>query len=298
MLLCPSCGHRYPIKRSVPRFVSGENYAKGFGLQWTLHARTQFDSQSGSRISETRFFEETKWPRDLEGELILEIGSGAGRFTEQAASTGATVVSLEFSNAVDANFASNGHLDNVLIVQGDVYEMPVRDEQFERILCFGVLQHTPNVMGAFRALRRPLKVGGSLVVDVYEKPKGFRRLSATRYFVRAVTRRIPPALLYRMVRSYVTISWPLARLLTRIPKLGKKINWLLLIADYQGVYDLPAKTLREWAILDTFDMLAPRYDSPQSLEDVRAWFQSGGFCQVEVQRGYNGIEGRGIKGAS
>ena len=294
MLLCSSCEVSYPVEGSIPRFVHRDNYAKGFGLQWTMHARTQFDSYSGSPVSETRFFEETKWPRDLRGQTILEVGSGSGRFTEQAASTGAMVVSLEYSDAVDANFSSNGYLTNVLIVQGDVYEMPFRDEAFDRVFCMGVLQHTPDVAQAFQALRRPLKTGGPLVVDVYEKPKGIKRLSAVRYWVRPITRRISPAVLYPFIRTYIRILWPLTRALARIPKFGKKINWLLLVADYGGVYKLPNHVLREWAILDTFDMLAPLYDSPQTLETVRAWFANG-FADVDVHRGYNGIEGRGVK---
>jgi 2-polyprenyl-3-methyl-5-hydroxy-6-metoxy-1,4-benzoquinol methylase len=32
---------------------------------------------------------------DLTGQVVLELGSGSGRFTEQAARTGATVVSLD-----------------------------------------------------------------------------------------------------------------------------------------------------------------------------------------------------------
>src|SRR4051812_10406641 len=84
---CAACTTSYPILRGIPRFVPIENYASGFGLEWTRHARTQYDSYSGVNVSERRFFEETRWPRDLRGEVILEVGSGSGRFTEQAAST-------------------------------------------------------------------------------------------------------------------------------------------------------------------------------------------------------------------
>lgn len=107
-LTCAACRHGYPVIAGVPRFVPRENYASGFGLEWTKHARTQYDSYSGIPASERRFFSQTGWPRDMRGELILEVGSGSGRFTEQAAKTGATVVSLDYSYAVDANYASNG----------------------------------------------------------------------------------------------------------------------------------------------------------------------------------------------
>jgi len=93
-------------------------------------------SYSGIPASEQRFFSQTGWPRDMRGELILEVGSGSGRFTEQAAKTGATVVSLDYSYAVDANHASNGARDNVLIVQADVFAMPFRPQTFDRLFCF------------------------------------------------------------------------------------------------------------------------------------------------------------------
>src|SRR5882724_13494607 len=94
-LRCGACEQEYPVVAGVPRFVPRENYASGFGLEWNKHARTQYDSYSGIPASEQRFFGQTNWPKDLTGEVILEVGSGSGRFTEQAARTGATVVSLD-----------------------------------------------------------------------------------------------------------------------------------------------------------------------------------------------------------
>ena len=76
---------------------------------------------------------------------MLEVGSGAGRFTEQAASTGAFVVSMDYSAAVDANYQSNGTKPNVLIVQGDVYQMPFRRSSFDKLFCFACCSTRRNV---------------------------------------------------------------------------------------------------------------------------------------------------------
>ena len=292
-LWCMICGAAYPITVGVPRFVPASNYASGFGLQWNRHARTQYDSHNGTTISEDRFFAQTRWPRDLSGETVLEVGSGSGRFTEQIASTGATVASLEYSSAADANFASNGSRPNVLIVQADLYQMPFRPASFHRVACIGVLQHTPDVKRSFLTLPRYLRSGGHLAVDVYRRPRGIRRVLNTRYWVRPLTRRVPPATLYRLTSGYVRTLWPLARSLGRLGTVGRKINWALLIGSYHGMYELPDEQMREWAVLDTFDMLAPRYDQPQDLETVAEWFAEAGLSDVEVHHGYNGIEGRG-----
>ena len=179
-LSCAACRKQYPVVAGVPRFVPRENYASGFGLEWTKHARTQYDSYSGIPASEQRFFSQTGWPRDMRGELILEVGSGSGRFTEQAAKTGATVVSLDYSYAVDANYASNGARDNVLIVQADVFAMPFRPQTFDRLFCFGMLQHTPSPSRAFAALPKFLKPGGALCAD---RPAAENRAVTTNFLI-------------------------------------------------------------------------------------------------------------------
>jgi SAM-dependent methyltransferase len=291
-LRCVSCDARFEIVRHIPRFIPEDNYARGFGLQWNRHARTQYDGNSGVDASRARFFEETKWKHDLKGEVILEVGSGSGRFTEQAASTGAMVVSLDYSTAVEANYRSNGNADNVLIVQGDIYRMPFRPEAFDKVICIGVLQHTPNVREAFLTLPRYLKSGGSLVIDVYRKYSPLKL--NTKYWVRPLTKRMAPERLYAWVDSYVRRMWPIARLIRRLPR-GRNLNWKLLIADYGGIYDLDDDTLRDWAILDTFDMLAPAYDRPQTLKTVQEWFEQAELEQIDVHYGFNGIEGRAIK---
>jgi len=291
-LQCLNCQVTFDIVRHIPRFVPMENYAAGFGFQWNKHARTQYDSHSGTRISETRFFEETKWSRNLSGFTILEVGCGSGRFTEQAASTGAMVVSLDYSSAVEANYLSNGHRDNVLIVQGDIYSMPFKNNSFDRLFCIGVLQHTPDVERAFFSLPKYLKPGGHLAIDVYRK--NWMYMLTTRYWVRPFTRRLSPETLYKLCERYTNLMWPLARLINKLPG-GNLINWALCVSDYRGIFPLSEEMLREWAILDTFDDLSAVYRSPQSLGTVRRWFEGAGLESVEVQCGYNGIEGRGRK---
>lgn len=293
-LKCIACAETYPIIRHIPRFVPLENYASGFGLEWTKHARTQYDSYSGANISETRLFNETRWARQLAGQVILELGSGSGRFTEHLISTGAMVISTDLSYAVEANYSSNGSKANVLIVQSNIYKMPFRENFFDKILCIGVLQHTPDVKQSFMRLPPYLKSGGSLVIDVYRRQHGLREWLRPRNWARALTQNLEPEKLYRWCERYVTLMWPLTRSLHKIPG-GRQIIWALLIADYTGFYNLSQQMLREWAILDTFDILAPAYDQPQHLETVQAWFEESNLGNIEVHYGYNGIEGRGTK---
>ena len=287
---CVSCKQEYPVIAGVPRFVPRENYASGFGLEWTKHARTQYDSYSGIPASEQRFFGQTGWPRKMSGELILEVGSGSGRFTEQAASTGATVVSLDYSYAVDANYASNGLRDNVLIVQADVFAMPFRPHSFDRVFCFGMLQHTPNPSRAFASLPSAVKAGGLLCADIY-KVSFWRTIAQTKYWVRPFTRRMNPDVLYARVRRWVDFMWPLANIIRRLPK-GYAINWRLLVADY-SFFGLKGEMLKEWSYLDTFDMLAPRYDRPATKETLCQWAGDARLSDIEAYYSPHGVVLRG-----
>ena len=289
-LVCVKCGSSYKLVKGIPRFVPVENYASNFGLEWNIHSKSQYDSHSGTNLSEKRFFEETGWERNLKGQTILEVGSGSGRFTEHAASTGAMVVSMDYSNAVEANYASNGSKSNVLIVQGSVYAMPFKEHFFDKVFCIGVLQHTPDPHKSFMCLPKYLKKGGSLVIDVYKKVPSI--YFSLKYYVRPFTKRIPPRILYPMVKRYIDFMWPLAGLFRKISKHGKNINWALLIADYSK-YGLEENILKEWAYLDTFDMLSPVYDYPQTLATVKRWVKGAKLVNVEVKYGYNGIEAKG-----
>jgi SAM-dependent methyltransferase len=295
ILQCIGCQQRYDVKNYIPRFVPLKNYCQGFGLEWSRHARTQYDSYTGVNLSETRFFQETKWANTLHDEIVLEVGCGSGRFTEQAAKTGAMVVSVDLSGAVEANYALNGHKPNVLIAQADIYKLPFRYNFFDRIFCFGVLQHTPDVQRSFQSLTPYLKPGASLAVDVYKRYSLLKRLLVTKYWLRPFTTKIDPDILYSWCERYVDFMWPLTKFFNKIPKIGRHINWSLFVADFSNNYPLTNEIAKEWAILDTFDRLSPYYDFPQTLKTVQNWFIEAKFQDIDVHYGYNGIEGRGVK---
>jgi SAM-dependent methyltransferase len=292
VLGCDICGREYPIIAGIPRFVSRDNYASGFGLEWTKHALTQYDSYSGIPASENRFYGQTHWDRNLSGEYILEVGSGSGRFTEHAALTGATVVSLDYSFAVEANYRSNGHHENVLIVQGDIFNMPFARNFYDKVFCFGVLQHTPDPKSAFMILPHFLKSNGLLCADIY-KATLRRTLFNTKHYVRPFTRRVNPEKLYAAVVKYIDFMWPLASLIRKIPK-GHGINWRLLIADYSSL-GLKGKVLKEWAYLDTFDMLSPKYDRHVSEKTFKGWVVESLLIDIETELTGHGVVVRARK---
>lgn len=293
ILSCGGCGRTYPVIRSVPRFVPMENDAASFGFQWNQFSKTQLDSHTGFPLSRDRFFLSTGWaPDDLAGKTVLDVGCGAGRFAEIALSTGANVIALDYSSAVDACRRNLGPHLRLNVVQGDIYHLPFRDGSFDFVYCLGVLQHTPDVKQAFLSLPDQLRPGGRLVVDVYPK----RALNALwpKYWLRPFTRRMKSDRLLWFVQVAVRLLLPVSRKVNRIPFVGRKLRYLIPVANYEGVYPLSEEQLREWAILDTFDMFAPIYDSPQSASTLFAWLQLAHLEEIEVFR-LGHLVGRGMK---
>src|SRR5205823_6921844 len=103
--LVSGVGERVPIVGGIPRFVSSDDYAAAFGLQWNLHAYTQLDSRTGAHLTEQRLVRCSGLPlQQFAGLRVLEAGCGAGRFTELLVRAGALVHSVDLSGAaVDTN---------------------------------------------------------------------------------------------------------------------------------------------------------------------------------------------------
>lgn len=291
--LVSAAGRRYAITRGVPRFVPAESYADNFGLQWNHFRRTQLDSYSGQPITHDRFYKFTGWnAEELRGKRVLDVGCGAGRFAEIALKAGAELVALDYSSAVDACRANHKNEQKLNVVQGDVYALPFVPGSFDYVYCLGVLQHTPDVHGAFAALPKMLKPQGKLAIDLY--PWLIRNAFWPRYWLRYITKRMPAKKLFPIVQRAVPLLLPVSQVLGRVPGVGKQLRKVVPVSNYEGVLPLSPQQVKEWAVLDTYDMLAPAHDHPQSVATVRRWFNEAGLSNVWVERmGF--VVGRGSK---
>lgn len=293
MLVCKVCEKSYPVIKKIPRFVPIQNYAATFGHQWNIFKKTQLDSYSGLPISKNRFFKYTGWsPEELKGKLVLDVGCGMGRFVEIALACGAQVVAVDLSTAVDAckeNFAHDSRLE---VIQADIRHLPFGGGLFDYVYCLGVLMCTPNPKNSFMALSQQVKSRGKIAVDTY--PKLIRHVFWSKYWLRPITKRMPPKLLFFIVRYLVKFLLPVSVIISRIPLIGSKLKYLIPVANFDNVYPLSKEQLREWSILDTFDMLSPAHDHPSRPKELESWFKEAGINAFKVFRsGF--LIGRGAK---
>lgn len=278
--LVDSFGNIFPIVKGVARISELENYTKNFGVQWNKFDKTQLDNETeGLNLSQLRFFAATRWDQqDLSGKSILEVGSGAGRFSRVVLEkTKAFLYSVDYSNAVTANFKNNKKIapDRFHLFQASVYEMPFPDNSFDKVFCFGVLQHTPDFDASVKALITKAKPGGEIIVDFYPIRGWWTKINA-KYILRPITKKISHDRLMNLIEKNVDWLMGLHNLLHRIG-LGFATRFLP-ICNVKDSFpkSLTKAQVREWTILDTFDQYSPEHDNPQRISDVVKMFERYG----------------------
>jgi SAM-dependent methyltransferase len=272
-------GARFPVIGGIPRICEPANYTSNFGKQWNLFRSTQIDrADTGQAASERRFFAVTGWrAEDLDGADVLEVGSGAGRFTRVVLErTRANLYSVDYSSAVEANLANNRDLahDRLHLVQASITELPFADGSFDKVFCLGVLQHTPSFEDSVRALVNKAKPGGEIVVDFYPIRGWWTKINA-KYLLRPLTRRMAHERLLALIETNAGWLIRAHKVLTRA-RLGALARFLPVVDLRTLPSNLTAEEEREWAVLDTFDMFSPAYDNPQRVEAVADMFRRSG----------------------
>lgn len=272
----------FPLLNGAYRIAGDENYAGSFGFQWNRFAGTQVDKTSKLNMSRQRFFAETGWDKEnLAGKNVLEVGSGAGRFTQIILDeTNANLYSVDYSNAVEANFRNNGPNNRLHLFQASIYEMPFVKAQFDKVLCLGVLQHTPDFEKSVKCLVDMAKPGAEVVVDFYSINGWWTKLNA-KYLLRPFTKKMPHEKLYRKIENNIDWLIKASRFFTALG-IGKLANRFLPICDIEGTLpkNLSPAQLRELCVLDTFDMFSPEHDHPQKISTVVKWFEQHGMQNV------------------
>jgi hypothetical protein len=100
--------------------------------------------------------------------------------------------------------------------------------------------------------------------------------------------------LFGFLQKWIPTLLKTSQVLGSVPLIGRFLKRAIPVADYTGIYPLNAEQLKEWALLDTFDMLAPEYDNPQTINTIQNWFEKAEFINIEIfHEGH--LVGRGYK---
>jgi ubiquinone/menaquinone biosynthesis C-methylase UbiE len=279
--------------------VSEESYAAGFGLEWRIHSETQLDSRTGRTVSRTRLERCLGMPvAQTRGLRVLELGCGAGRFTELLVGAGAAVHAVDLSRAIDVNRANIGAIENYVPSQADLRRLPFAADSFDLVLVLGVLQHTPSPEQSIKTAWRMVRPGGMLVIDHYTWT--LSRLTKLDSLLRPIVKRLPPetakAFTDRLVGVFFPLHWAVRNTRPRIkgvPVLQMALSRLSPMSwNYAVSPRMPKAYHYESSRLDTFDHLADRYKRLRTPDQIRRTLTNLGANDIRVWRGGNGVEAR------
>ena len=292
---------KFIIKNNIPRIISSNvDYAKMWGEQWGKYQLTQFDSYTKKNLSKDRLeFMLGNNIDILKGKKILEVGSGAGRFTELLADKAQELYSVDASEAIDYNKKNNSRFNNIQFTQADLFNIPFEDNTFDYVICIGVIQHTPNTTDAIKNLWKKVKPGGKLIFDHYQFSYRyyFGTTELFRFFIKRMDNKKSIEFCKKLVDLFFPIYW-LIRENTALKRIFKKI--IPLGIDTSSTRNsLDYDALKEWTYLDTHDALADPIKNLISKKKMLKILDMIDKLKLELisdmRPGGNGIEVRALK---
>jgi len=221
-------------------------------------------------------------PEFFKGKVGLDGGCGFGRSLFYSAGYGATMIGLDLSEAVEAARENTRHLPNVHLVQGDIFNPPVKRRSLDFVYSIGVLHHLPDPKGGFLSLSRLLKPDAPMFIWVYLRNRG--RQIAAFTAMRAISTRMPLRLLNLVCLGLAAAQWTFIlapyRVLARF-KATRAIAERMPFTVYSRYRFRSLHT-------DWFDGLSVPLVNYYRPDDVAGWYREGAYERVRIDRDWEG----------
>ena len=101
---------------------------------------------------------------------VLEVGCGTGQLTNFLGISCRQVIGADLclnSLRLGNSFRRAHNLDRVRFLQANLFRLPFQPEQFDVVLCNGVLHHTSAPREGSRGLIPLLRPGGHIIIGLY-----------------------------------------------------------------------------------------------------------------------------------
>ena len=244
---------------------------QSFSYQWNVFSEMYSHWEDNFRS----YFEPLLPPDKFHGKIVLDAGCGFGRHAYYSGKFGAEVVAMDLSEAVEAAHVNTRSLANVHVIQGDIYNPPLKSK-FDLIYSVGVIQHLPKPAEGFKELSRWLVQYGQIFVWVYGRRSGLYRVIDA---MRKVTTHMSMKSVYRLsfflnIASFLCFNFPY-KLLMVVPGARGLASSL----PFTRYADLPLRV----GHADWFDRLAVPSTVYFTREEVKSWYDGGNLNDVQIQ---------------
>src|SRR5262245_3644089 len=282
-LRCRTCAATFPIRGGIPRFVpagvgdEAQRTVERFGEQWQEYdfLSAEYEQQFLAWIAPNTADVFRDW-------VVLDAGCGKGRHSVLISRFGARdVIALDLGAGVVAVRRNALVLDNVHVVQADLFHLPLPPATIDVALSIGVLHHTADPRAAFLALARTLRPGGRVIVWIYGRENNEWIVRYVDPLRNTVTSRLPHRWLYHLARIPAAVLYAASRgvyrPLSRPPfeGLGRRLFYQAYIRSLAA---LPFRDIH----LIVHDHLGPAIASYVPRDEFASWFHDAGLTDVEI----------------
>ena len=99
-----------------------------------------------------------------------------------------------------------------------------------------------------------------------------------------------PRQLYGLIECYIPIWLPIDTFIRRIPVIGNYLSTLTTIPCWNYHFlGVSYEEKKKWAIMDTYDSMAAKYDQPLSLDVLKEMFCKYEHDKLDAFYGSNGV---------
>ena len=279
--------NNFDFENNVFIFDKDDGYTSNFSKQWKEYNSTQIDSINQTNISKDYLIDLLFNNIEiLKDKNILEIGCGAGRFTEHLINYCKICVSVDMSGAIFHNIAKDSK--KLYLIKSDLNKL-IYKKKFDIVICRGVLQHTKNPKKSIVKLFDFKNKKGIVYFDYYKKPKiGIFH---------------PKYLIWRpLIQSFIKYETLELFLKKNIRKLifFKKIIKRILFNSYflsdcfipiwnfrEEKYRIKNKLYVQWTILDTLDGIYAKYDYPKTNKEILTILEENNIKLIKTNKSKN-----------
>jgi ubiquinone/menaquinone biosynthesis C-methylase UbiE len=269
--LISNSGERYHVFEGVPILLTDfrqrdfEKTKKSFSQEWKMFRSGDQTWTWDLKEREKLFTEEMNIISmgELNGKVILDAGCGNGQLTSLI-SNYTKVIGMDLSQSVFSAEKRKNKITkkpgNLLFIEGNIMNPPLKEDSFDIIYSSGVLHHTPNTFESFKSLIPLMKKHGRYYIYLYRKDRK-DETSATYivYRLREITRHLPLPL----VNVLCYVLSPFAKMYAdTTTRLGTRLS--------------KKRSIREHR-LSLYDHFAPRYAYRHKIGEVKGWFAKFGF---------------------
>lgn len=256
--------------------IEKSNYSQSFFEEYKKFPKIQLDSFNKLSLNANRLFKNSRWlKKELINKKILEIGSGSGKFTEVLLNTKCNLITTDINDSILINYKNNynkNFLNKVFFIKCDVNQIIFKDEIFDYIVLYGVLQNVSEQKNIIKDSIIKLKKGGKITIDVTKASRFGLHILNPKYFWRNLFKRISPNKTFSFVNYTVPKFIKIDTLLKKkFGFFGRIISKILFPFPLINYYFLPLsdEIKLKLSILDTFDALASKYDNPLTKKKLK-----------------------------